>query len=106
MSTKLLQYTEINGKAPGSMLGKKDLLRLHVDLYPMPLNAAEAELFLAFETLAVALASGYAVRIPGLGTFEPVRRKARLGRNPQSGEPVQIPEKHSVKFKAAKELTQ
>lgn len=40
--------------------------------------------------------------IKGFGTFNLVTQAARTGRNPSNGEPVTIPEKRIVKFKAAK----
>ena len=40
--------------------------------------------------------------IPGLGKLVLVRRKARIGRNPQTGEPLKIPAKRVVKFRVAK----
>jgi DNA-binding protein HU-beta len=40
--------------------------------------------------------------IPGLGKLVLVRRKARMGRNPQTGEPLKIPAKRVVKFRVAK----
>ena len=46
--------------------------------------------------------------IPGLGKLVVVKRKARMGRNPQTGEPISIPAKKALKFriaKAAKEAT-
>lgn len=39
--------------------------------------------------------------VPGLGIFKTVKRAARTGVNPHTGEPIQIPEKTVVKFKAA-----
>jgi DNA-binding protein HU-beta len=45
--------------------------------------------------------------IPGLGKLVLVNRKARMGRNPQTGEAIQIPAKTVLKFriaKAAKEM--
>ncbi len=44
------------------------------------------------------------VRIPGLGTFAVRERAARTGRNPQTGEEIQIAASKSVGFKAAKNL--
>jgi len=44
--------------------------------------------------------------LPGLGRMKKVHRKARMGRNPATGEPIKIPAKTVVKFylaKAAKE---
>ena len=40
--------------------------------------------------------------IPGLGRLVKAHRKARLGRNPQTGEPIQIKAKTVVKFRVAK----
>jgi DNA-binding protein HU-beta len=40
--------------------------------------------------------------IPGLGRLVKSNRKARMGRNPQTGEPLKIPAKTVVKFRVAK----
>ena len=40
----------------------------------------------------------------GFGTFSKVRRKARTGRNPQTGEPIKIKASNAVKFKPGKGL--
>ena len=40
--------------------------------------------------------------IPGLGKLVLVNRKARMGRNPQTGQPIKIPAKRVVKFRIAK----
>lgn len=40
--------------------------------------------------------------IPGIGKLVLVRRKARMGRNPQTGEAIKIPAKRVVKFRVAK----
>ncbi len=42
----------------------------------------------------------------GFGTFSVVKRKARTGRNPQTGETIQIKAKNVVKFKAGKTLAE
>ena len=42
----------------------------------------------------------------GFGTFSVVKRKAREGRNPQTGKAIKIPAKKVVKFKAGKELSE
>jgi DNA-binding protein HU-beta len=44
------------------------------------------------------------VTLVGFGTFSKVRRKARKGRNPQTGEPLKIKARNAVKFKAGKKL--
>ena len=40
--------------------------------------------------------------LPGLGKLVLVNRKARIGRNPKTGEPIKIPAKKVVKFRIAK----
>ncbi len=42
--------------------------------------------------------------LTGLGSFVVTTRQARKGRNPQTGEEIQIPESRAVKFKATKSL--
>ncbi|NQT68090.1 MAG: HU family DNA-binding protein [Desulfobacteraceae bacterium] len=44
------------------------------------------------------------VTLVGFGTFAKVRRKARKGRNPQTGEPIKIKARNAVTFKAGKKL--
>lgn len=41
-------------------------------------------------------------KIPGLGKLVKVKRKARMGRNPATGETIQIPAKTVLKFRIAK----
>lgn len=42
------------------------------------------------------------VSIKDFGTFRVVKQKARIARNPSTGEPVEVPEKNVLKFKASK----
>lgn len=44
------------------------------------------------------------VTLVGFGTFSKVRRKARKGRNPQTGEPIKIKATNVVKFRPGKKL--
>lgn len=44
------------------------------------------------------------VTLVGFGTFTKVRRKARTGRNPQTGDPIKIKARNVVKFKPGKSL--
>jgi DNA-binding protein HU-beta len=47
---------------------------------------------------------GGKVTLVGFGTFQKTRRKARKGRNPQTGEPIKIKATNVVKFKPGKRL--
>jgi len=44
------------------------------------------------------------VTLMGFGTFSKIRRKARKGRNPQTGEAIKIKASNTVKFRAGKKL--
>ena len=52
-----------------------------------------------------ALSNGEKVTLVGFGTFTTSKRDARKGRNPKTGETVDIPSKRVAKFKAGSELT-
>ncbi len=57
-----------------------------------------------FETISKALKKGEKVPIAGFGTFNVSKRKAREGRNPQTGATVKIPARKAVTFKAGTAL--
>ena len=44
--------------------------------------------------------------LAGLGTFVVVNRKARAGRNPQTGQPIQIKASKAVRFRPGRELSE
>jgi len=50
------------------------------------------------------LKKGNRVTFSGFGSFEVKTRKARKGRNPKTGEPIQIPRKKRIKFNPSKSL--
>ncbi len=68
------------------------------------LSEKDAALFYkAFtETVIEALKNGEKVQLTGFGTFEAGERAAREGRNPFTGEVIQIPATRTPKFKAGK----
>lgn len=57
-----------------------------------------------FSTVEEALKSGDKVQLIGFGTFEVRERQARKGRNPQTGEEINIPAARVPAFKAGKAL--
>jgi DNA-binding protein HU-beta len=68
------------------------------------LNKKQADVTLqALVELTVStVRKGDPVKIPGLGTFRKVQTKARMGRNPQTGEAIKIPARKKVRFSVAK----
>lgn len=66
--------------------------------------AAERALNSATDAIAAELRGGGRLILPGFGTFSVGHRKARTGRNPQTGQRITIPATRAPKFKAGKEL--
>ncbi len=56
------------------------------------------------EQMALALLEGERIEIRGFGAFSLHHRPARIGRNPKTGEPVNLPAKVAIHFKPGKEL--
>ncbi len=65
---------------------------------------AERAVETTVSTIVDTLSSGQEVSIAGLGIFSTKTRNARTGRNPRTGESIQIPEMRVPKFRAAKAL--
>ena len=59
---------------------------------------AESALNAFINQIQSSVAAGDKVTLPGFGTFAPTLRKARMGMDPRTREPVQIPERKSAKF--------
>jgi DNA-binding protein HU-beta len=57
-----------------------------------------------FQALAVKEAKKNGFVVPGFGKLVLSNRKARMGRNPQTGEPIKIAAKRVVKFRVAKAM--
>ncbi len=56
------------------------------------------------DTMTRALSKGQRIEIRGFGSFDLNYRPARVGRNPKTGESVNVPEKHTPHFKPGKDL--
>ncbi len=57
-----------------------------------------------FDTITKTMSRGEEVAIPGFGVFRVAKRAAREGRNPMTGEKIQIKASVKPKFRAAKAL--
>lgn len=64
-------------------------------------NTAECDKLVEqlFETIAETLENGETVKISGFGNFKVREKRARNGRNPQTGEPIEISARRVVTFK-------
>jgi nucleoid DNA-binding protein len=77
-----------------------------IEVIAAKLNLSKAVVSLVLEetnaAIIRALKKGDAVKIAGFGTFYSMERKPRKGRNPKSGEIVEIPSRKVTRFRANK----
>ena len=85
-------------------LTKSDVVDSIVERTDLSKKDANAAVDALTATICDALSNGDSVGLIGFGTFEAKHRPARTGRNPQSGEPLDIAAKTVPAFKAGKKL--
>lgn len=83
---------------------KQDLVRSIATKSGLTKKDAEGVLNVVLEEISNALKSGEKVQLIGFGTFETRKRSPRTGRNPQTGETIQIPEMTVPAFRAGNKL--
>ncbi len=83
---------------------KADLIDSVSSKAELPKQRAEEIVNAVFDDIIAALKNGDKVNISGFGTFSVSHRKARTGRNPKTGETIQIASSRAAKFKAGKTL--
>lgn len=87
------------------MAGKADLVNGIVDRVEGITRRQAAEAFEAvFDSIVEALRAGESAKVPGFGSFAMSERAARKGRNPATGESINIKASKTVRFKVGKEL--
>ena len=72
--------------------------------HDMPKNTAKAIVEAVFEAVRASAVKGDEVSIPGFGKFKVAAREARTGRNPATGETIQIAASKKLAFSPAKQL--
>ena len=85
-------------------MNKADLVDKMANEAAISKAAAEKALGAFTDGVKNALQKGESITLIGFGTYSVVERKARTGRNPQTGAEIKIPAKKTVKFKAGKGL--
>ena len=87
-------------------MNKRELVEAVASSTDLSAAAAERAIEALAEAITDALTKGDKVAIPGFGTFETRSRAARTGRNPQTGETLEIAASTSAAFKPATKLKQ
>ena len=85
-------------------MNKNDLVNKVCDRVNLSKTDAGKAVDAVFESISGALQNKDDVRLVGFGTFCVAERKATEGRNPRTGETIQIPAKSVPKFKPGKDL--
>lgn len=86
-------------------MNKSELIALLAKRKPQrALKETEVAVNAILDAMTKALSSGQRIEIRGFGSFSLSARSSRIGRNPRSGEQVQVPAKQVPHFKAGKEL--
>jgi DNA-binding protein HU-beta len=85
-------------------LNKNDLVAAVSDDSGLTKSDATRAVDSVFDAITKALKKWSEVRLVGFGTFSVSNRKASIGRNPRTGEQIQIPASKQPKFKAGKGL--
>lgn len=81
---------------------KTQLIQKLADAAEITKKQAGAVLDELVNSTVASVKKGDPVKIPGLGIFRKVQTKARMGRNPQTGEQIKIPARKKVRFTVAK----
>lgn len=85
-------------------MNKTELINQVAERAGLSKKDAEKALNAMLDTVSDALAEGDKVQLVGFGSFEIKARDARMGRNPKTKEPIEIPATKAPVFKAGKAL--
>ena len=81
---------------------KSQLVQKLADAADVTKKQADTLLVSLVDLTVSSVKKGDPVKIPGLGIFRKVQTKARMGRNPQTGDAIKIPARKKVRFSVAK----
>jgi integration host factor subunit beta len=85
-------------------LTKADLIEEVLNITELPRKESETIVETIFDSIIGALQKGEKIEIRGFGSFRTRERRGRVGRNPKTGEKVEVPAKKIPFFKPSKEL--
>jgi len=86
------------------IMNKKDLITSVASSVGISKSQAGKAVDSVFASITKVLKGGKGVQLIGFGSFSVIKRKARVGRNPQTGQKIQIKAAKVAKFKAGKAL--
>jgi DNA-binding protein HU-beta len=94
----------LSNQTMGAVLNKVELVDAVSESSGLSKSDAAKAVEAVFDSIVAELRKGEEVRLVGFGSFLVTNRAASEGRNPRTGEPVQIPASKQPKFRAGKGL--
>ena len=83
-------------------MNKQDLINDIAKKTDLPKTKVNDVMDLLFDNIKKSVKKGNSVQLIGFGTWKKSKRKARKGRNPQTGEEIKIKARNAVSFSAGK----
>lgn len=80
------------------MMNRRDVIQAVATNCDLTVTEATRAVSGTLDAIATLVANGNRVQLMGFGSFAPCQRKARQGRNPQTGEAINIPAKRFPRF--------
>ena len=103
-NNKFLEQTLNTNVLRVYLVNKNELISAVADSASITKTDAAKAVDAVFSTISTSLGTGTEVRLTGFGTFTVTSRKATTGRNPRTGEAIQIPASKLPKFRPGKTL--
>lgn len=85
-------------------MNKRDLIARIAQDTGATKSSAAAAVDALLDTMTHALKKGEAITFVGFGSFKTSLRRARMAKNPRTGDPIKIPKRRVVRFTAGKAL--
>ena len=85
-------------------MNKSELIASVAEMTNLTRAETERAVKATFDTITDTLGSGNDVRIVGFGTFTTTRRQASKGRNPRTGQTIDIPASTTAKLRVSRQL--
>ena len=93
-----------DGNAKAGVMTKAELVDEVARVVQLTKKQAETIVNIVFDSIVESLRAGQKIELRGFGSFRLRSRKSRTGRNPKTGEKVEVPSKKIPYFKPGKEL--
>ena len=99
-----IQSSDGDGESKAGVMTKAELVDEVASVVQLTKKQAETIVNIVFDSIVESLRSGQKIELRGFGSFRLRNRKSRTGRNPKTGEKVEVPSKKIPYFKPGKEL--